>query len=246
MSDQDRRVAAVTGGARGIGRAISERLAADGAHVLVIDISDRAEETVDAIVDAGGSAEFREADVTDEERMNEVFSDVALDAVVNNAAYFRPLLADLKRFDGITEEEWDTVMSVNTKGVFITCKAALPNFGDGGSIVNIASNMANTGVPGFLHYVSSKAAVVGLSRAMANEVGDLGIRVNAVLPGLTASETVREDYDDDAVERRVEQQAIKRPIEPADIANAVAFLAGPDSEMVTGKTLTVDGGYTHY
>lgn len=173
-------------------------------------------------------------------------SDTDLDILVNNAALFRALLDEVKRFDEITGDEWDAVMEVNVKGAFIACKTALPHFNGSGSIVNTASNVANTGIPGLLHYVISKAAVVGLTRAMANEVGDLGIRVNAVLPGLTENETVQKEYAEGAVENRVEQQAIDRAVQPADIANAVALLADPDGEMITGKTLTVDGGYTHY
>lgn len=246
MADLDNQVAAVTGSARGIGRAIAKRLASDGAHVIVLDVSERGQETVDQILDSGGSAEFQQADITDERAMADAFSGTDLDILVNNAALFRPLLDDIKRFDKITTDEWDSVMEVNVKGTFIACKEALPHFDDGGSIVNIASNVANTGVPGLLHYVTSKAAVVGLTRAMANEVGDIGIRVNAVLPGLTESETVRQEYTEGAVENRMEQQAIKRAIQPEDIANAVALLSDPDGEMITGKTLTVDGGYTHY
>jgi NAD(P)-dependent dehydrogenase (short-subunit alcohol dehydrogenase family) len=246
MADLDNQVAAVTGSARGIGRAIAKRLAADGAHVLVLDVSDRGTETVEEITNAGGSAEFRQADITDEDEMAAVFSDTDLDILVNNAALFRPLLDDVKRFDEITTDEWDSVMEVNVKGTFIACKEALPHLNEGGRIVNIASNVANTGIPGLLHYVTSKAAVVGLTRAMANEVGDLRIRVNAVLPGLTESETVQVEYAEGAVESRIGQQAIQRAIQPEDIANAVALLSDPDAEMITGKTLTVDGGYTHY
>lgn len=232
--------AVVTGAAQGIGRAIAGRLGADGAHVVVVDVRDGSE-TVAAVEAAGGSAEFREGDVTDGASMREAVDDLDLDVLVNNAAYYAPLVDDKKRFDEIPREEWDDVMAVNATGVFLASKAALPRFGDGGSIVNISSSTARRGTTGFLHYVASKAAVVGMTRAMANEVGDLGIRVNAVLPGFTASEASLQ-AGREYLDGRVDSQAIPRPIEPAHVADAVAFLAGPDGSMVTGETLVVDGG----
>lgn len=235
------RTALVTGAATGIGQAIAERVAADGAHVVVTDVADGSD-TVEQIGDAGGSAEFREADVTDPDSLERAFDGLELDTLVNNAAYYAPLVGDKKRFDEIDPEEWDTVMSVNAKGVYLASRAALPRLAEGSSIVNISSSTALKGTSGFLHYVASKAAVLGMTRAMANELGDLDIRVNAVAPGFTASEAslqAGEEY----VEGRAESQALsKRSIQPDDIADAVAFLAGPDSEMVSGQTLTVDGG----
>jgi NAD(P)-dependent dehydrogenase (short-subunit alcohol dehydrogenase family) len=248
MSDTTR-TAVVTGAATGIGQAIAERLAAEGAHVVVADVADGSE-TVEAVEAAGGSAEYRETDVTDPESLESTMAGLEVDALVNNAAYYAPLVGDKKRFDEIDPEEWDTVMGVNAKGVYLASRAALPHFradgagDDHGSIVNISSSTALKGTTGFLHYVASKAAVLGMTRAMANEVGDLGIRVNAVAPGFTASEAslqAGEEY----VEGRADTQALSaRSIHPDDIADAVAFLAGPDSEMVSGQTLTVDGGKT--
>ena len=240
MADTDR-TALVTGAATGIGQAIAERLAAEGAHVVVTDIEDGSS-TVDRIQEAGGSAEFREADVTDPDSLEEAFSGLELDALVNNAAYYAPLVGNKKRFDEIDPEEWDTVMGVNAKGVYLASRAALPHLNEGSAIVNISSSTALKGTGGFLHYVASKAAVLGMTRAMANELGDLDIRANAVAPGFTASEAslqAGEEY----VEGRAESQALsKRSIQPGDIADAVAFLAGPDSKMITGQTMTVDGG----
>lgn len=240
MADTER-TALVTGAATGIGQAIAERLAAEGAHVVVTDIEDGSN-TVDRIEEAGGSAEFREADVTDPDSLEAAFSGLELDALVNNAAYYAPLVGNKKRFDEIDPEEWDTVMGVNAKGVYLASRAALPHLNEGSAIVNISSSTALKGTSGFLHYVASKAAVLGMTRAMANEVGDLDIRVNAVAPGFTASEAslqAGEEY----VEGRAESQALsKRSIQPGDIADAVAFLAGPDSKMITGQTMTVDGG----
>lgn len=154
--------------------------------MVVVDIADGSE-TVDYIRDAGGSAEFREGDVTEEAAMRAAFEGFDLDVLVNNAAYYAPLVTDKKRFDEISADEWDTVMAVNAKGPFLASKHALPQFGDGGSIVNISSSVVTMGVPAFLHYVASKGAVLSMTRAMAKEVGDLGIRVNAVMPGYTWS-----------------------------------------------------------
>lgn len=244
MTDLANRTAVVTGAARGIGRAIAEALAGAGAHVVVLDVRDGGS-TVDAVADAGGSAEFREADVTDSVALERAFAGLDLDVLVNNAAYYAPLVGDKKRFDEIDPATWETVMDVNVTGTFLASKHALPAFGSGGSIVNISSSTAVTGTPGFLHYVASKAAVLGMTRAMANELGPEDIRVNAVLPGFTASEAslrAGEDYLAD----RVAAQALDRPIEPVDIAGVVAFLAGPHSAMMTGQVLQVDGGRSHY
>jgi len=236
--------AVVTGAATGIGAAIAERLAADGAHVVVSDIADGSE-TVARIEAAGGSAEFREADVTDEDEMRSLFEGLDLDILVNNAAYYAPLVTDKKRFDEIPAEEWDTVLAVNAKGTFLASKHALDAFDGRGSIVNISSSVVTMGVPGFLHYVASKGAVLAMTRAMAAEVGDIGIRVNAVMPGFTwseASQQAGDEYLDDYVDK----QDLDRVVEPEDIAGVVAFLAGPDSGIMTGQAINADPGLSYY
>lgn len=242
MSSQ---TALVTGAATGIGRAIAVRLGEQGAHVVVTDIRDGSE-TVEAVEAVGGTAEYREADVTDPDSLAAAMDGLDLDVLVNNAAYYAPLVGEKKRFDEIDPDEWDTVMGVNAKGVYLASRAALPQFDGSGAIVNISSSTALKGTPGFLHYVASKAAVLGMTRAMANELGDLSIRVNAVTPGFTASEAslqAGEEY----VERRAESQALsERSIQPEDIADAVAFLTTDDSAMVSGQVLNVDGGKTFY
>lgn len=238
------RTAVVTGAATGIGRAIAERLADDGNHVVVVDIADGSE-TVSRIEAADGSAEYHEGDVTDGDSMRAVFEDRTIDILVNNAAYYAPIVTDKKRFDEISEEEWDTVLAVNAKGPFLASKHALGGFADGGSIVNVSSTVVTMGVPGFLHYVASKGAVLAMTRAMAAEVGDLGIRVNTVLPGFTwseASQQAGEEYLDDYIEK----QDLQRVVEPEDIAGVVSFLAGPDSEVMTGQAIAADPGLTYY
>lgn len=244
MAERSGTTAVVTGAAGGIGRSIAKRLGSEGADVVVVDVRDGAD-TVAAVEEAGGRAEYREGDVTDEASIRAAFDGLDLDVLVNNAAYYAPLVGEKKRFDEIERREWDAVMAVNTTGVFLASKHALPRFDGGGSIVNVSSSTAVTGTTGFLHYVASKAAVLGMTRAMANEVGELGIRVNAVLPGFTASEASMQ-AGQTYLDERVASQALQRPIEPTDVANAVAFLAGGDGSMVTGQALVVDGGKTHY
>lgn len=244
MAALEGETALVTGGASGIGQAIAVRLAGDGARVVVTDVEDGSE-TVAAVEAAGGTAEFREADVTDDDAMAAVVSGLDLDVLVNNAAYYAPLVTDKKRFDEIDRAEWDRVMEVNATGPFVASKAALPRLAEGGRIVNLSSSTVHLGVPGFLHYVTSKAALVGMTRALASELGDLGIRVNAVTPGLTHSEATLQN-DPSYLEGAVEGQALPRAIEPEDVADAVAFLAGPDSGVVTGQVLNADAGSAYY
>lgn len=243
MADSEQ-TAVVTGAAGGIGRAIAEQLADDGFHVVVVDVDDGSE-TVESIRAANGSAEYRAGDVTDEDRMETVYSDVDIDALVNNAAVYGPLVENKRRFDEIDRTEWQRVLDVNVTGVFVSSKAALPSMSDGSRIVNIGSNSTVLGVPGFLHYVASKGAIASMTRAMATELGDVGIRVNAVLPGLTMTEATLQN-DDEYIEELVSRQAVERPLEPEDVASAVAFLVSEDSDPTTGQLLSVDPGQAYY
>ena len=245
MADLSGETAVVTGAAQGIGRTISTTLASKGAHVVVTDIQDGAD-TVAAIEDLDGSAEFREGDVTDGASMREVFDGIEVDVLVNNAGYYAPLVGNLRRFDEIDRDEWDTVMEVNTTGVFVVTKASLPSFNDGGRIVNISSGVVLRGTPGFLHYVASKSAVIGMTRALAAELGDRDIRVNAITPGLTASDASLKIGEDRIESRAAEDQCLKRAIQPEDIADVIGFLAGHESGMMTGQVVNVDGGNTFY
>ncbi|RQH02320.1 SDR family NAD(P)-dependent oxidoreductase [Natrarchaeobius oligotrophus] len=244
MASTADRTAVVTGGSSGIGREISKRLAADGAHVVVVDVADGSA-TVDAITDAGGSAEYRSGDVTDAASMEAAMDGLEIATLVNNAAYYAPLVDDKKRFDEIDEDEWNDVLAVNVTGTFLASKAALPRLEPGSSVVNISSATVHTGVPGFLHYVASKAAIVGMTRAMATELGAVPVRVNAITPGFTWSEASQQ-AGDEYLEQLRARQTIEETIEPEHIADAVAFLASDDSERVTGQVLNVDGGVTYY
>lgn len=244
MGQQSPGTAVVTGAARGIGREIACQLATDGYEVVVVDVADGSE-TVETIRDGGGTATFREGDVTDANSMRRVFEDLSVAVLVNNAGYYTPLIGDKKRFDEIPLSEWNTVMEVNATGVFLASKHALPALEEGAAIVNIASGVVVRGTPGMLHYVASKAAVVGMTRAMANELGDLNVRVNAVMPGPAATDEVLKRIENPE-QRMAPGQTLDRPIRPADVANAVRFLASQDSELMTGQVLNLDGGASFY
>jgi NAD(P)-dependent dehydrogenase (short-subunit alcohol dehydrogenase family) len=247
MGRLDGKVAIVTGGGRGIGVEYSKVLAAEGAKVAVTDIVDT-ETTVNIIKQAGGDAIGIHCDVTDPDNIKAMVAETVeaygrLDILVNNAALF----ADLKQgsFLDIDEAEWDRVMQINTRGVFSCSKAAVPEMKKNGygKIVNIASGTVFKGTPMLLHYVSSKGAQVAFTRALAREVGDYGINVNCIAPGLTMSEKVIEDDQWTAVkDGNTASRAIKREQMPEDLIGALVFFSSQDSDFITGQTLVVDGG----
>ncbi len=247
MGRLDGQVAIVTGAGRGIGVEYAKVLAAEGAKVAVTDIVDT-ETTVNIIKQAGGEAIGIHCDVTDPDNIKTMVAETVstfgkLDILVNNAALF----ADLKQgsFLDIDEDEWDRVMQINTRGVFSCVKAAVPEMkknGDG-KIVNIASGTVFKGTPMLLHYVSSKGAQIAFTRALAREVGDDGITVNCIAPGLTMSEKVLDDPQWTAVkDGNTASRAIKREQMPEDLIGALVFFSSSDSDFITGQTLVVDGG----
>ena len=247
MGRLDGKVAIVTGGGRGIGVEYAKVLAAEGAKVAVTDIVDT-ETTVNIIKQAGGEALGIHCDVTDADNIKSMVAETVgnygrLDILVNNAALF----ADLKQgsFLDIDEAEWDRVMQINTRGVFSCSKAAVPEMKKNGygKIINIASGTVFKGTPMLLHYVSSKGAQVAFTRALAREVGDDGITVNCIAPGLTMSEKVIDDDQWTAVkDGNTASRAIKREQMPEDLIGALVFFSSQDSDFVTGQTLVVDGG----
>jgi 3-oxoacyl-[acyl-carrier protein] reductase len=224
-------------------------LARRGAHVVACDRAD-CTATVQAAIAAGGKAVGVRTDVSSAEETQEL-ARVAVDAfgridgLVNNAALYATLRGG--RFDAIAEADWDAAMTVNVKGIWNCCKAAVPEMrkAGGGSIVNIASLAATFGLPFALHYTTSKAAVIGLTRGLARELGRDRIRVNAVAPSAVLTEGTREffgDKHDKALEVIKAGQSIQRNLEPADVAGTVLWLLSDESGFTTGQTIAVDGG----
>ena len=239
---------AITGAARGLGQEFARHLAALGANLVVGDVNDCAT-TVDLVAAAGGKALAVRLDVTDPASAQAmVEAGVAafgrLDGLVNNAALYGALKGG--RFDGIPESEWDACMAVNVKGIWNCCKAAVPAMRqDGGSIVNIASLAATYGMPYGLHYTTSKAAVIGLTRGLARELGRDRIRVNALAPSAVLTEGTSEFFGDKldrALAAVKAGQTIQRNLVPGDLTGTVAWLLSDESGFVTGQTIAVDGG----
>ena len=239
--------AIVTGAARGIGKELAAGLAASGANIVVADIQDPGP-SVDAVTASGGKAIGVTADITDNASLTELVAKTKEafgnpNIVVNNAALFADL--ELKPFMQISEDEFDKVMTINVRGMFQVVKAVTPAMTEagGGSIVNISSGTFFYGPPGIMHYVASKSAVVGMTRSMARELAPQKIRVNAIAPGFTESESVLASGNFEVVRQpSVAGRPIERAMLPEDLVGAVAFLASPDSGFMTGQLLNVDGG----
>lgn len=235
----------VTGAARGLGLAIAERLAAEGAAVAVADIDVPAAEAVAAAMrDRGGRALAVAADVRDAESVNAAMQRAAgefgvLDILVNNAGVVRDgRLADM------SDEDWDTVLDIDLRGYFVCARAALPHLRNRGwgRIVNISSR-AYLGNPGQANYSAAKAGVVGMTRALSMELARDGITVNAVAPGAIDTALIRNHpRAGEIIERALKVQPIKRLGTPEDVAAAVAFLCSDDAGFISGDVLHVSGG----
>ncbi len=238
------KVAVVTGGARGLGRAISLKLAEDGAAVSVWDLNpDGAEETAAMIRQAGGQATACGGDAS---KASDIAAAVAhtraklgpITILVNNAA-----LSPFMAFEDITEEVWDRLMALNLKGPFLCCQAVIPDMlqAGWGRIINISSSSAQTGSRNQTHYAASKAGVIGFTKSLALEYATRGITVNTVPPGFVDTEGLREAPVD--IDGFAPTTPMKRPGKPKNIAAAVAFLASEDADYITGHTLSVNGGH---
>lgn len=242
------RVCIVTGAAQGLGATYAKALAAEGGRIVVSDIDD-ASAVAAEITAAGGEAIALRNDVADWEscrdmvaKSREAFGRV--DVLVNNAAIFGKL--DRASIDEISPELFDRVMKVNVGGTFLCTKAAIPVMREQGygKIINISTSRIFAGLPFYLHYDASKGAVFGMTRAMAKELGEDGIRVNAIAPGSTMSENVkaRTDWRDGGPAAKLAGRSLKRLQDPEDLIGACVFFASGESDFVTGQTLVIDGG----
>ena len=251
----DGRVVIITGGGHGLGRAYCLGLAREGARVVAADIDEKAARAVtDEIDGQGGEALAVHADVTQEESVAGMVRTAldrfgAIHVLINNAAFFlRPDPVPRRTFDQIPVAEWDRMMAVNLKGVFLCCRAVVPwmKANRVGKIINISSSTFFIGREGFAHYVTSKAGIIGFTRVLARELGEFGITANAVAPGLTMTE----DEVTDAVRARHEEvtqaRCLKRIEKAEDLVGTILFLASSDSDFITGQTILVDGGVSFH
>jgi NAD(P)-dependent dehydrogenase (short-subunit alcohol dehydrogenase family) len=242
------KVAIVTGASQGIGNAIAKGLAAEGARIVVADLS-RAQEAAEEFEGGVGFT----VDVADEAQVEQMARETvdrcgSIDVLVNNAGLYASL--QMRPFTEIPVDEWRQVMDVNVLSMFLTTRAVVPHMRrhEGGRVVNISSGTPFRGVPFLLHYVTSKGAIVALTRALAKELGRDDILVNCVAPGFTMSDGVREHPEVIEALREVSVSArtLQRDQQPDDVVGAVVFLCGPGAEFITGQTLVIDGGqYFH-
>jgi 3-oxoacyl-[acyl-carrier protein] reductase len=250
MGLMDEKIVVVTGGGNGIGRAYCQGIAKEGGAVVVADINGAAAEAVaKAIADSGGKALSVQVDVANSASCSEMVK-IALesfgkiDGLINNAAIFMSVPVTKGGWQDIDEREWDRVMAVNVKGLWLTSRALVPAMQQRkqGSIVNISSNMAFNGGLTMMHYVTSKAAVVGFSRVLARELGTDNIRVNTLAPGATMSEERASDEALKNYQRSASTRILKRIEQPEDLVGTALYLLSDLSTFVTGQTILVNGG----
>jgi 3-oxoacyl-[acyl-carrier protein] reductase len=243
------KVAIITGGGRGIGRVFALRFAEEGAKLLLPDISlERAEDAAKEIRAKGGEAVAIETDISDEKATQQMAEKVMqqygkVDILVNNAAIWYEVNA--KPWDAWTVEEWDRMFAVNVKGTWLCCKAIAPLMikQSSGKIINIASHIIKVaGAHLFLAYALSKSAVYTLNQCLARALGPSGINVNAIGPGLTATEASLVKGGEEGFEHVISVQSLKRREEPEDLVGTALFLASADSDFITGQFVIVDGG----
>jgi 3-oxoacyl-[acyl-carrier protein] reductase len=244
------KITVITGAAHGIGKAYARRFAEEGAHVVIADIDSGGGQTAaKALMEAGFSAWARATDVRNYLNVEGLMRETAdrfgrIDVLLNNAAIY----VTQKLWKGPVEDldlaEWDRVIEVNLKGVFLCCKAAVPIMKQqrSGKIINIASGTFFSGSGNMPHYTSAKGGVVALTRVMARQLGEWGINVNCMTPGSTMSE---DSVTEEVLKRRessIDKRAFRRVETPADIVGTALFLASSDSDFITGQLIVVEGG----
>jgi 3-oxoacyl-[acyl-carrier protein] reductase len=241
------RVILITGGAQGIGRAFAQRFAQVGDQVVIADL--QGDKAMSAAADVQGPVPCHglHVDVADAGSVAAMATDVVerfgtIDVLINNAAIFSSI--EMKPFDEITPEEWRRVVEVNLTGAFLCSRAVAEPMRKqgGGSIINVSSSTVLMGRPYYAHYVASKAGLVGLTRALARELGDAYVTVNTIMPGSTETEVSRETVSPEQARQIVAGQAIPRRLRQDDIVGAAFFLASSEARCITGQSLVVDGG----
>ncbi|MDD1787896.1 SDR family oxidoreductase [Burkholderia gladioli] len=245
MNASPTRAAIVTGGSRGIGRAIATRLAADGFAVVVNYAGNAAaaQETVGAIVEAGGTAVAVQGDVASEADVARLFDTTierfgSVDVVVNSAGVMSMAAIDTEQL-----EAFDRTIATNLRGTFLVLAQAAKRMQRGGRIIALSTSVIALSFPGYGPYIASKAGVEGLVRVLANELRGRGITANVVSPGPVATELFFNGKTDEQVAKLAKLAPLERLGEPEDIASAVSFLAGPDGAWVNAQVLRVNGGY---
>lgn len=245
------RVVLITGAAQGIGRVLAQGFGQAGAAVVVADRNaQKAEETAVQLRQQGTQALALPVDVADASSVETMVQAArnwrgGIDVLVNNAALFSTL--KMQPFHEIPLDVWESVQRVNVTGPFLCAKAVAPGMMQRGfgRIIQVSSGAVTLGRPNYLHYTTSKAALIGMTRSMARELGQYGITVNAVLPGSVATEVERETVTPESKQRIVQMQCIPRGQVPEDLVGVMVFLASDASSFITGQSLTVDGGATH-
>ena len=242
------KVAVITGAGQGLGRAYAHRFVQEGARVVVADIQeDKARNVLQEVQDLDGEGLAVKVDVSDPQSVRAMFDGTVerfgqVDVLINNASIFSTI--KMKPFEEISLEEWNGLMAVNLTGSFLCCQAVSPHMRERkqGRIINISSGVVLMGRPWYAHYVASKAGIIGMTRALAKELGEDNITINAITPGPTETEVPRETVSPEQARAMIQAQAIHRRETPQDLVGVAVFLASEDSGFITGQVINVDGG----